>query len=96
MIRKLRGRWVKAFCADPLPSPDRAARCLEGGEKRSTARAALAAMFGGDTDLLIDDVTRARANEARPAAPKDAKTKPPAPDIEEVPSSSSSAGAEAI
>ena len=90
LIRKLRGRWVKAFCGAPLPSPEQAARCLQGGERRAAATAAVATIFGPDLNLVIDELTRAPVDAAKPTAPAD-KGKG-APEVEEVPA----AGMESI
>ncbi|HVT06536.1 MAG TPA: hypothetical protein VHO67_03725 [Polyangia bacterium] len=78
MLQKLRARWVTAFCRQTEYSPDEAARCLQAGQRVPQAEHALRAVFGGDTQDVIDGLTRSRGDERkRPAAQT--------PEVEEVP-----------
>jgi hypothetical protein len=88
MLRKLRARWVKAFCARSHYSPEEAARCLQAGQRIPAAEKALAEVFGGDVQAVVETVTRPRADERKPEKDKLAGEKPPAPkapEVQEVP-----------
>jgi hypothetical protein len=79
MVRKLRDQWSKAFCAQSTFSPDDAARCLQGAERRPAALAALRTIFGQDADALFVDA----APSGGKAKAGDDKAKPKAkPEIE--------------
>jgi hypothetical protein len=88
MTRKLQGRWVKAFCGGDRPTPEQAAQCVAARVGRPAVAVSLATVFGQDTGLLIEDLTRSRSPEPKPQ--KGAK---PTPEVEEVPPV---AGAESI
>ena len=86
MLRKLRARWVKSYCSGRRFSPEEAARCLQAGQRLPAAEKALAAVFGEDTQAVVENVTRPRADERRPEEAPGSKAAPPAkPEIEEVP-----------
>jgi hypothetical protein len=92
MMRKLRARWVSAYCAGKRFSPEEAARCLTAGQRLPAAEKALATVFGGDTQAVVENLTRPRADERKPGedekTPGEKPTAPaPKPDIEEVPRS---------
>jgi hypothetical protein len=88
MLRKLRGRWVQAFCSAARFTPEEAARCLQAGQRVPAAEKALAAVFGADAEAVVENVTRPRADERR-SAPKPsagagaAAAKPP--EVQDVP-----------
>jgi len=84
LLRKLRARWVKAFCGQARFAPEEAARCLQAGQRVPAAEKALAAVFGGDVQAVIEEVTRARADERKPE-PGSKPAVPPTPEVEEVP-----------
>jgi hypothetical protein len=77
MLRKLRARWVTAFCGRTTYSPDEAARCLQAGQRVPQAEQALRAVFGGDTQAVIEALTQPRGDERQQRGAK-------APDVEEV------------
>ncbi|HSS39549.1 MAG TPA: hypothetical protein VLT58_12335, partial [Polyangia bacterium] len=79
LLRKLRGRWAKAFCGHSSYTPEEAARCLQAGQRVPQAEQALHATFGGDGQMVVDDLARSRADERQPAAA------PKAPEVQEVP-----------
>jgi hypothetical protein len=90
LLRKLRARWVKAFCAQTRFSPEEAARCLQAGQRVPAAENALVAVFGGDAQAVVDNIMRPRADERTPEPDKAAGGRPPAPKapaVEEVPRS---------
>ena len=87
MVRKLRARWVKAYCLRATFSPEEAARCLQAGERKPAAELILNAVFGKDTALVIDNLMQARTEGDRTVDPKDAKSAKKAPDVQEVPQS---------
>ena|SRR6185312_4718308 len=63
-----------------------AARCLQAGQRLPAAEKALATVFGEDTQAVVENVTRPRADERRPEEAPGSKAAPPAkPEIEEVP-----------
>jgi len=78
MLQKLRARWVTAFCRQTAYSPDEAARCLQAGQRVPQAEQALRAVFGGDTQEVVEGLTRPRSDERKAPAAK-------APEVEEVP-----------
>ncbi len=77
MLRKLRARWVTAFCGRTTYSPDEAARCLQAGQRVPQAEQALRAVFGGDTQAVVETLTQPRSDERQQRGAK-------APDVEEV------------
>jgi hypothetical protein len=89
MLRKLRTRWVKTYCAGPRFTPEEAARCLQAGQRLPAAEQALGQLFGADTAAVVENLTRPRADERKPDEGKPPGSKPTAPakspDIEEVP-----------
>lgn len=85
MVRKLRARWVKAYCVRSTFSPEEAARCLQAGERRPAAELSLAEVFGKDTPLVVEDLMRARAEGDRTDGPKEATAAKKTPDVQEVP-----------
>jgi hypothetical protein len=90
MLRKLRTRWAAAYCGGKRFSSEEAARCLQAGQRLPAAEKALAAVFGGDGEAVVENFTRARSDERRPGeekpAPGEKPATPPAkPEIEEVP-----------
>ncbi|HEY4393169.1 MAG TPA: hypothetical protein VGP64_03860 [Polyangia bacterium] len=92
MLRKLRARWVSFYCGGKRFSPEEAARCLAAGQRLPAAEKALAAVFGGDAQAVVETLTRPRADERKPGEDeKMSGAKPtaptPKPDIEEVPRS---------
>lgn len=84
LLRKLRERWVKAFCSQSHFSPEEAARCLQAGQRVPAAEKALGTVFGGDAQAVVENVTRPRADERKPQ-PKKAGGASPAPEIQDVP-----------
>jgi len=84
LLRKLRERWVKAFCSQSHFSPEEAARCLQAGQRVPAAERALAAVFGGDAQAVVETVTRPRADERKPVTKKGPGA-PPAPEVQDVP-----------
>jgi hypothetical protein len=84
LLRKLRERWVKSFCAQAHFSPEEAARCLQAGQRVPAAEKALVSVFGGDTQTVVENITRPRADERKPE-PKPGPAAKPAPEIEDVP-----------
>jgi hypothetical protein len=63
-----------------------AARCLQAGQRLPAAEKALATVFGEDTQAVVENVTRPRADERRPEEAPGSQAAPPAkPEIEEVP-----------
>ncbi|HXU64671.1 MAG TPA: hypothetical protein VN962_23385 [Polyangia bacterium] len=84
LLRKLRERWVKAFCSQRQYTPEEAARCLQAGQRVPAAEKALAAVFGDDTPAVVENVTRPRGDERKPAGTKAAGA-PAVPEVQDVP-----------
>ena len=90
LVKKLEGRWTKAFCAGPRFGPEDGARCVYGGGERvNAAVSAVATVFGKDTQAMLEQMVRGRA----PPAPDEAKPKdkpgeetpePAEPEVEDV------------
>ena len=79
LLKKLEGRWAKAFCAGPQFGPEEGARCLYGGGTRARAAvAAVTAVFGEDTETAVDQRVRRRVEKV--AAEPDGDEKAPHPD----------------
>lgn len=58
----------------------------QAGQRLPAAEKALATVFGEDTQAVVENLTRPRADERRPEEAPGSKVAPPAkPDIEEVP-----------
>ncbi|MES1205946.1 MAG: hypothetical protein ABUS79_08410 [Pseudomonadota bacterium] len=88
MLRKLRARWVKAFCSRNDYTPEEAARCLQAGQRVAPAEKALRAVFGSDIQTVVEEMTRSRADERKHDDDKVAGRRagaPAAPEVQEVP-----------
>jgi hypothetical protein len=78
LLKKLEGRWAKAFCAGPQFGLEEAARCLYGGGPRANgAIAAVTAVFGQDTETAVEQMVRRRVEKV---AESDGDAKAAAPD----------------
>jgi hypothetical protein len=86
MVRKLRSEWTKAFCAPTTFSPDEAARCLQGPDRKPAALAALRTVFGPDADALFVDEVSASGGKSRSPAETGKEKAKPQPEVEEPPS----------
>jgi hypothetical protein len=95
IVRKLRTRWAKSFCATPRFTLDEAARCALGGEWPATLPPILRSALGPETDLMLDNLLLRPSNDpeadaVKPAGPRktdDKKTETPPP-FEETPAPS--------
>jgi len=94
MVRKLRGRWAKAFCSAPQLTLDEAARCALGREWPASVPPVLTAALGPDAELMLDallprpteeegDAPVGPAKPVRPGKAHDDAEPPPA--FEETP-----------
>jgi hypothetical protein len=86
LLKKLEGRWTKAFCAGPQFGPEEAARCLYGGGPRASAAvAAVTAVFGEDTETAVDQMVRRRVEKVSAESDGAAKAaQPDEPAVEDV------------
>jgi hypothetical protein len=91
LLKKLEGRWAKAFCAAPQFGLEEAARCLYGGGPGAKAAlAAVTAAFGQDTETAVDQMVRRRVQKVAAESDGDAKAAAPdEPAVEDVTPTSS-------
>ena len=66
---QLEARWRATFCNLSSYDAETAARCARGSQPPAAARAALAAVFGGDTDVVLQRLTRWGTDPRAPRPP---------------------------
>ncbi len=65
---ELERHWQTSFCRLPSYTAETAARCVHGAASPTAARLALTRIFGGDTDLVLERMTRGGRFSKKPAA----------------------------